>query len=99
MTPEEQAVTRRISGTVEQLMKRSDTYDTIGAALGITGQSVGRKMRAEREWTAAEAERLALYFKCSVQTIYAGADALFAGVGSRKIGGDEGNMHFSLLAA
>lgn len=67
-----------ISATVEQLMKRTDSYASIGAALGLTAQSVGRRMRGEREWKAAEVRGLATYFGRSVSDFYAGPEALFA---------------------
>lgn len=76
-------ITMQISATVEQLMKRSETYAMLGAAIGLSAQTIGRKMRGEREWTANEIHRLATYFGVSESALYAGPEALFAGAGRR----------------
>lgn len=77
---------KRISAAVDQLMNRADTYETIGAAIGLTAQSVGRKMRGEREWSGAEVARLAAYFAVSSDVLLAGDAGVLAGVGGGRRG-------------
>ncbi len=69
---------RNVNATVEALMSvRRESRDSLAAVLGISRNSVWRRLAGQSEWTVSELAVLAAHFGLPAQTFMDGPVALF----------------------
>lgn len=78
-------VDAHVRGVVRVLLAaRGQTRDQVADATGIGTKTLGRRMRGESGFSAAEVYALADYFDVPISVLLDGPDALFSVAGSRK---------------
>jgi DNA-binding XRE family transcriptional regulator len=87
---------RQIGAVVGHLLlKTGETTADLAATLGVSEKTVKRRLAGSQDWTADEVVGLAQHFRVPVALLFAGPDALFAGVLPEA--GPEGPLHLKWL--